>query len=147
MKKCTYMHCLEISSPNLVLLYQFPETELVRIKTVMDSNRRFSFLTLRRVILIIPIILLISSYSLCLRLGYTTKQVDKLTDMTRSHFVTQNCHVLYDQEKQFSNPHEHTSSASTASFGNVQSLIVYLRESQVYGDPFILIPSAVVRWR
>lgn len=26
------MHDLEISSPNLVLLYQFPETELMRIK-------------------------------------------------------------------------------------------------------------------
>lgn len=35
------MHCLEISSPNLVLVYQFPETELMQIKTVMDSNRHF----------------------------------------------------------------------------------------------------------
>lgn len=103
----------------------------------MDSNRHFSFLTSRRVIPIIPIILLISSYSFCLRLGYTTKEVEKLTDMIGSHFVTQNCRVLYCQEKQFSNPHEQTSSASTASFGNVQSLIAYLRESQLYGDPFI----------
>lgn len=75
------MHCLEISSPNLVLVYQFPETELMLIKTVMDSSRHFSFLTLRRVctrigILIIQIILLISSYSFCLRLGNTTKPVD-----------------------------------------------------------------------
>lgn len=75
------MHCLEISSPNLVLVYQFPETELMQIKTVMDSNRHFSFLTLRRLctrigILIIQIILLISSYSFCLRLGNTTKPVD-----------------------------------------------------------------------
>lgn len=68
------MHCLEISSPHL--LYQFPETELMQIITVMDSNRHVSFLTLRRVILIIPIILLISSYSFYLRLGYTTKRVD-----------------------------------------------------------------------
>lgn len=96
------MHCLEISSPSLVLSYQFPETELMWIKTDMDSNRHFSFLALRRVILIIPVILLISSHSFYLRLEYTTcKLIHSLwinLEMTRSHLVTQNCCAVYCQE-------------------------------------------------
>lgn len=45
--------------------------------------------------------------------------------------------MLYCQEKQFSNLQEQTGSASTARFGNVQNLIAYLRESQLYGGAFI----------
>lgn len=57
------MHYLEISSANPVLPYLFPGTELMGIKTVLDSNRLLSFLMLRIVILIILIILLNSSHS------------------------------------------------------------------------------------
>lgn len=130
------MHCLKISSPKILLLYQLPETELMRVKTVMDSNFPF----LRRVILINPIIFLLSTYSFHLRvlilfvLGYTT--LLQFRDDTQPLCHTElSCAVL--QEKQSSNPREHTSSASTAKFGNMQHLIAYLRESQLYVDQFI----------
>lgn len=145
------MHCLEIPSPKIVLLYQLPETELMWVKTVMDSNRQFSFLTLRRVILIIPIILLILSYSFYLSvltlfvLGYTTPPW--LTDTIHSHLVTQSCHVLYCRKRSSVTHMNRQLCFHSNIWEYAKSLCLPKGVSAVWGSVYLHLPTTIVRWR